>query len=228
MRLRRHGKALLGDLEGDLTWITHLGMSGRLSVDDPATPEPAHTNISLTLSGGRVVRFVDPRTFGYMAVLTPEELAAFPVSRWGRDALTDLPRSSVLADSLGRRQAPIKAVLLDQRVLAGIGNIYADEVLYRARVHPATPARDLTPRQVQAVRRAIRPVLEAGLRHGGTSLDDLAYLLPDGRAGTYLARLAAYGREGEPCRRCRTPIERSIVGQRASFWCPACQAPSRS
>lgn len=223
--LRRHGKAILGDLDGDLTWVTHLGMSGRVAVADAAEPEPPHTNILLTIEGSNTtVRFVDPRTFGYMAVFTPDELAEWPPSLWGPDALTELPTTAKLREAFARRRAPIKAVLLDQRVLAGLGNIYADEVLFRARVAPTTPADELSPDQVAAVRKAVRPVLQAGLRHGGTSLNDLAYLLPDGRAGDYLSRLKAYGREGEPCERCGTPIRRTVVRQRSSFWCPECQA----
>lgn len=224
LRLRRHGKAILGDLDADLTWVTHLGMSGRISVAAADSEEPLHANVVLSMKGtGDVIRFVDPRTFGYMAVFTPDELAAWPPSLWGRDALADLPSTRQLREAFARRRAPIKAVLLDQRVLAGLGNIYADEVLFRARVAPTMPADRLSAEQVAALRRAVRPVLEAGLRHGGTSLGDLAYLLPDGRAGDYLPRLKAYGREGEPCLRCGTPLRRSVVRQRSSFWCPHCQ-----
>jgi formamidopyrimidine-DNA glycosylase len=224
LRLRRHGKAILGDLAGDLTWVTHLGMSGRLSVADVATAEPPHSNVVLSIADSdEVIRFVDPRTFGYMAVFTLDEIAEWPPSRWGPDALTELPPTRQLLGAFSNRSAPIKAVLLDQQVLAGLGNIYADEVLFRAQISPVTPAGGLTSRQVTALRAAVRPVLEAGIRHGGTSLDDLAYLLPDGRVGNYLSRLKAYGREGEPCWRCGTPIRRSVIRQRSSFWCPDCQ-----
>jgi formamidopyrimidine-DNA glycosylase len=220
--LRRHGKAIIGDLSGDLTWVTHLGMSGRISIADPLSPLPAHANVILCTAAAEV-RFVDPRTFGYMAVLTPDELEEWPPSRWGPDALDDLPTTPVLRRALAGRRAPIKAVLLDQRVLAGLGNIYADEVLFRARVHPETPAAELDPGQVKAIRGAVRPVLQAGLRHGGTSLDDLAYLLPDGRAGDYLSRLRAYGREDLPCLRCGALVVRGVVRGRSSYWCPHCQ-----
>jgi formamidopyrimidine-DNA glycosylase len=224
LRLRRHGKAILGDLDGDLTWVTHLGMSGRISVADAATAEPPHCNVVLSIADAdEVIRFVDPRTFGYMSVFTPAELGEWPPSRWGPDALTELPRARQLAETFSRRHAPIKAVLLDQQVLAGLGNIYADEVLFRARISPVAPADSLTLEQVATLRAAVRPVLQAGLRYGGTSLDDLAYLLPDGRAGNYLSRLKTYGREGEPCWRCGAPIRRSVIRQRSSFWCPVCQ-----
>ncbi|MDH3731008.1 MAG: bifunctional DNA-formamidopyrimidine glycosylase/DNA-(apurinic or apyrimidinic site) lyase [Acidimicrobiia bacterium] len=222
--LRRHGKAILGDLDGDLTWVTHLGMSGRISVATAGSPEPPHANVVLSIKGtAEEVRFVDPRTFGYMAVFTPDELAEWPPSKWGPDALAELPSAAKLREVFARRSAPIKAVLLDQGVVAGLGNIYADEVLFRAKVAPTTPANVLSTEQVAAVRKAVSPVLKAGLRHGGTSLNDLAYLLPDGRAGDYLSRLKAYGRDGEPCERCGTAIRRTVVRQRSSFWCPKCQ-----
>ena len=221
--LGRHGKFLLGMLSGDLVWVTHLGMSGRLSLAEAGEPEVPHTNVVVRLDDGVEVRFVDPRTFGFIAVWTDDEYAASSVADLGPDALTDLPEADDLAARLADRTAPIKALLLDQRLVAGLGNIYADEVLWRARVAPTRPGGSLTPDEITEVRSAVVPVLADGLRHGGTSLDDLAYLLPDGRAGEYLDRLAVYGREDEPCRRCGGAIERSVVRQRSSFWCRSCQ-----
>ena len=121
------------------------------------------------------------------------------------------------------RVVAIKTLLLDQRVLAGLGNIYADEVLSRAKIHPARQSGSLTMDEIKAVRKHIRPVLEAGLRHGGTSLDDLAYLIPDGRTGDYLRLLRVYGRDGEPCRTCGTTIDKVVLGGRSSHFCPRCQ-----
>jgi formamidopyrimidine-DNA glycosylase len=223
LRLGRRGKYLLADVGGDLTWVTHLGMSGRMSLALPGEPEGAHTAVVVTLEGGPEVRFVDPRTFGHTAVLTVEELAVAGPARLGPDALDALPRSRVLADRLAGRRAPIKPLLLDQRLMAGLGNIYADEVLHRARLRPDRAAGSLSPEEVAALRRAVRPVLEAALRRGGTSLADLAYLLPDGRAGGYLERLAVYGRAGEPCRRCGAAVERIVQRGRSSYFCPECQ-----
>ncbi len=223
LAIGRRGKYLLADVGDGLTWLTHLGMSGRMSVAAPGDPEAAHTAVVVTLEGGPEVRFVDPRTFGHTAVLTPEELAAAGPARLGPDALDALPRSPALAARLAGRSAPIKPLLLDQRLLAGLGNIYADEVLYRARLRPDRAAGSLSGGEVAALRRAVRPVLEASLRRGGTSLADLAYLLPDGRAGGYLERLAVYGRAGEPCRRCRTAVERIVQRGRSAYFCPECQ-----
>ncbi|HSM00917.1 MAG TPA: bifunctional DNA-formamidopyrimidine glycosylase/DNA-(apurinic or apyrimidinic site) lyase [Acidimicrobiia bacterium] len=221
--LGRLGKFLLVRLEGEITWVTHLGMSGRLALATDDEPEAPHTNVVIRLDDGREVRMVDPRTFGFVAAWTPEEMDAEFGGRVGRDALDDLPATRDLASALDGRTAPIKALLLDQRVVAGLGNIYVDEILHRARIRPDRRAGTLTSSEIADLRAAVRPVLEAGLRHGGTSLDDLAYLLPDGRAGEYLHRLAAYGREGEACRRCGGIIERTVIRSRSSFWCRRCQ-----
>ncbi len=220
--LRRQGKFLLFDLEGDLTWVTHLGMSGRMQVAKPGYPEDDHTNV-VVRTANHEIRFIDPRTFGFMAVFTPEELADSTLALLGPDALTDLPGSRALASKLKGRKPAVKSLLLDQRILAGVGNIYADEILFRARVSPHRPGRSLSHDEVKAIRAAIGPVLQAGLKHGGTSLTDLAYLLPDGQAGEYLKHLKVYGREHEPCLRCGAPIHRSVIAQRSSFWCPSCQ-----
>jgi formamidopyrimidine-DNA glycosylase len=220
--LTRRGKFIFIDMEGDLTWVIHLGMSGRMEVRDPGDEEAPHTNV-VVRTARKEIRFVDPRTFGFMAVLTPEEFDESPLAGLGPDALTDLPGTAGLAARLAGRKSAVKTLLLDQRVLAGLGNIYADEVLHRARVAPLRPGGSLHRDEVAAIRRSIRPVLEAGLRHGGTSLDDLAYLLPDGRAGEYAGRLRVYGREGRSCRRCGGEIRRSVINQRSSYWCPSCQ-----
>ena len=222
-RLARHGKYLLAGLDGGLTWVTHLGMSGRLAVAGAGTTEDAHTRLVVALADGPEVRFVDPRAFGFSAVLTAEEMSLAGPARLGPDALEDLPPAEWLKAHLRRRKAAIKAVLLDQGFLAGLGNIYADEVLHRARIRPDRPALTLGTGEIARLRSAIRPVLESGLRHGGTSLADLAYLLPDGRAGTHSSRLRAYGREGLPCRRCRAPIQRIVLRNRSAFFCRECQ-----
>jgi formamidopyrimidine-DNA glycosylase len=222
-RLDRIGKFILGRVEEDLTWVMHLGMSGRMQIArSDAIAEP-HSNVHVAFSGGDELRFVDPRTFGFMAVFTPEEFDASSLADLGPDALESLPTATVLAEVLSGRTAPIKALLLDQRILAGLGNIYADEVLHRSKVAPHRPGGSLDFDEVAAVRSAIRPILRAGLKAGGTSLDDLAYLLPDGRAGDYLARLAVYGRAGKPCRRCGSEIESAVLRGRTTHWCRVCQ-----
>jgi formamidopyrimidine-DNA glycosylase len=220
----RTGKFLFLPLDAGLTWVVHLGMSGRVQLVAPSEPEQAHTHFIARTEQGREVRLVDPRTFGFVAVLTDEELEHSSLAALGPDALTALPGSSAFGALLTGRRAPIKALLLDQHLVAGLGNIYADEVLHRAGVDPRRPGGSLDPPQVAAIRSAVRPVLRAGIRHGGTSLDDLAYLLPDGRAGDYLSRLQVYGRAGDPCRRCGGPIRRTVVAQRSTYLCEGCQS----
>ena len=227
-RLRRHGKFLIADVGGSATdphfhWITHLGMSGRIQMASPSEERVAHTNVVVALDSAREFRFVDPRTFGFVVAWTPEELAESSIGELGPDALTELPRSPRLHTMLDGRSAPIKALLLDQRIVAGVGNIYADESLHRARIAPHREGGSLTKDEAKALRSGIRQSLDAGLKWGGTSLDDLAYLLPDGRAGEYTSRLRAYGREDEHCRRCGGVIRRDVIRQRSSFWCPGCQ-----
>jgi formamidopyrimidine-DNA glycosylase len=222
--LQRLGKFMLARLEGDITWVTHLGMSGRLQLADSDESEDPHTNVVVDLKNGQQLRFVDPRTFGFMVAYTPAELERSSLAGLGRDALDDLPRSPELARLLEHRSAPIKALLLDQRLISGLGNIYADEVLHRAAISPHRPGGSLSSDEVKSLRASIRPILRAGLAAGGTSLDDLAYLLPDGRAGDYLARLEVYGRKGEFCSRCGTTIEAAMLRGRTTHWCPGCQA----
>lgn len=219
----RTGKFIMTQVSGDFTWVIHLGMSGRMQLATTDDPDQPHTHFVARTDRGDEVRLVDPRTFGFVAVLTPDEFAESSFVGLGPDAYTDLPSSRVMAARLEGRKAAIKTLLLDQRFLAGLGNIYADEVLFRARVRPERPGGGLAFAEVKAIRGAIRPVLDAGLRHGGTSLNDLAYLLPDGRAGEYLQRLRVYGRSGEPCRICGTPVERRVLGARSTHFCPFCQ-----
>ena len=222
-RIDRTGKYLLADVEGDLTWVTHLGMSGRIELAEPDQQQSPLTRVIVGTNRGVEMRMVDPRTFGFMAVYTPAELANSSIVDLGPDALRELPRSPFWVRRLAGRKVAIKTLLLDQRFVAGIGNIYADEVLHRAKVRPDRPAGSLTVGEIKRLRASVGPVLQAGLRWGGTSLNDLAYLLPDGRAGEYLHRLRVYGREGLPCRRDGSPIERTVIGGRSSFWCSQCQ-----
>ncbi len=227
MAVDRKGKYLLLRFDADMTLVMHLGMSGRLQLALPGEECAPHSNVVIGFDDEIELRLVDPRTFGFAVAVTPEELAVHSVARLGPDALNALPRTSAFRTALRERTAPIKSLLLDQRIIAGLGNIYADEVLFRARVHGSRPGGSLNGEEVRRVRAAIGPVLKAGLRAGGTSLDDLAYLLPDGRAGEYLQRLRVYGRSGLPCRSCGTPIERMVLGQRSHFFCRTCQPPFR-
>lgn len=220
VELNRHGKVLLARLDDDGVWVTHLGMSGRMVVAAPAAPSTPHTQLRVGVESAEI-RMIDPRTFGYFAVFAPGE--DLPHAGYGPDALHSLPTARKMHELLGRRRAPIKALLLDQRFIAGVGNIYADEALWRARVLPHRPAGSLAYDEVKRLRRAVPQVLRSGLARGGTSLGDLAYLLPDGRSGGFTSQLAVYGRTGEPCRRCGAPVQRQVIRQRSSFFCDTCQ-----
>ena len=222
--LRRRGKFLLIEVGEGLTWVFHLGMSGRMSITAREAPRHPHTRVVVRTDARQEVRMVDPRTFGFTAVLTPDELAASSIARLGPDALSALPSAREMAAKAAGRRVATKTLLLDQRYLAGLGNIYTDEVLFQAAVAGNRPAGSLSFAEVDAIRMAIGRVLADGLEHGGTSLDDLAYLLPDGRAGRHLEYLSVYGREGKPCRRCGAPIVKERINGRSSHRCPACQA----
>lgn len=226
VRAHRIGKFLLLELDSDLTWVIHLGMSGRIRLVPDSTPLDIHTRFWADLDPGPSLRFVDPRTFGFVAVFTPRELAESTLARLGPDAWWNLPSSEHLSERMAGRFIAVKSLLLDQRFLAGLGNIYADEVLHRAGVHPAHPAGTLSREEVRRLRSQVHPVLSEAISRGGTSLDDLAYLLPDGRAGAFLQFLRVYGREGRPCRFCGALIRRSVIGARSTHYCPACQ-PAR-
>lgn len=220
-RVDRRGKFLEFGLDDGQIMVAHLGMSGRWSVDgDEDVP---HTHFMALMDDGATIRFIDPRTFGFVAVYDETDVANSGLARLGPDAWRDPPKPGELEQRLRGRTAPIKALLLDQGPIAGLGNIYADEALFRARIHPLAPGGELTLVNCGRLLDSIREVLDAAIANGGTTLDDLAYLLPDGRAGENMTRLAVYGREGEPCDRCGTPIERVVVRARSTHFCPSCQ-----
>ena len=218
----RHGKFLKVDLDDGQVLVAHLGMSGRWSID--GADDVPHTHFTAVLDDGHVVRFIDPRTFGFVAVYDEDELSSSGLARLGPDAWSAPPDVPEMMGRLQGRTAPIKALLLDQAPIAGLGNIYADEALFRARIHPATPGGKVDRDGVGRLLAATSAVLESAIANGGTTLDDLAYLLPDGRAGDNMARLQVYGREGAPCDVCGTPIARMVIRARSTHFCPNCQA----
>lgn len=217
----RRGKFLEVALDDGQTMVAHLGMSGRWSVDGDL--DAPHTHFVAKLDNGTVVRFIDPRTFGFVAVYDEDDIGASGLSRLGPDAWADPPDAGELARRLIGRKAPIKALLLDQGPISGLGNIYADEALHQAGIHPLTPGGALGVGDLERLMSAVGDVLGLAIESGGTTLDDLAYLLPDGRAGENMARLAVYGRSDEPCLSCGTPIERIVIRARSTHFCPSCQ-----
>ena len=215
----RHGKFLVLPLASGDELVIHLGMTGVLS----PTPPPDHLRVLVTLTGPSpaTLHFRDVRRFGRVVLLAGGDRRALPtLAALGPEPLSPGFTPAALAAGL-RGRAPIKAALLSQRPVAGLGNIYVDEALWRASIHPRTAAGALAAAQVDALHEAIVAVLEAAIAHRGTTLSD--YRTVSGESGGHAAHLAAYGRDGEPCRRCGALLARSVVAGRGTHSCPACQ-----
>ncbi|MBL9013633.1 MAG: bifunctional DNA-formamidopyrimidine glycosylase/DNA-(apurinic or apyrimidinic site) lyase [Myxococcales bacterium] len=221
--VRRHGKYLLVDTSGPLTLLVHLGMTGRFRIQPANAPRAKHTHVVLDL-GARELRFSDPRRFGQIDVIeraVEREHSALAVL--GPDPLVHgIDDAAFFARSRGKK-ATLKAFVLDQSVLAGVGNIYASEALWRAKLRPTTRAHRLTLDRSRALAAAIREVLANALDHGGTTLAD--FVDADGAAGENADYLWVYDRKGQPCPRCKTPIKRTVLQGRATYFCPTCQTP---
>jgi formamidopyrimidine-DNA glycosylase len=198
-------------------WIVHLGMTGRLLVTTPDAPLARHTHARLGLASGRELRFVDPRRFGRLEFRDLGRAQGFAGP--GAEPLTI--GSAEFASLFRGRRLAIKAALLNQRLLAGVGNIYADESLFRAGIRPRKAAGRLTRAELQKLREALLEVLEHAIRLGGSSVSD--YVDADGVRGFFQLEHCVYQRTGEPCRRCETPIRRLVVGGRSTHYCPRCQ-----
>ena len=211
-----------GDAE-PASLLVHLGMTGQLAPSPSGQPCGKHTHVCLTLDDGRELRYTDPRRFGRMAYLTEAPLAQ-ELTAFGVDPLE--VNAAEFATRIRTRTARIKALLLDQSVLRGVGNIYADESLWRAKIHPARLGIRLTEKEAETLRKVLQDILRKAIVMRGSSISD--FLDADGQPGEYQRRHRAYGREGESCYRCRTPIRRIIVAGRSSYFCPKCQpAPRR-
>ncbi len=218
--LARRGKYLLIDC-GAGTLILHLGMSGRLWVADGATPVTAHDHFDLVLENGTVVRLRDPRRFGLVLWQAGDPLAHALLAGIGPEPLSVEFDGAWLHSATRKRSAAIKQVLMDGHVVAGLGNIYANEALFRAGIHPRTAARRLSRERCALVARKICETLELALVAGGSTLRD--YVASDGQAGYFQHQFMVYDRAGEPCYRCGTAIKGIRQGQRSTFYCPACQ-----
>jgi len=222
-RLARRGKYLLVCFASGRTLAAHLRMSGSLRHHPAgeAPPEDRHRRALVTLDRGGTLSYRDVRRFGTWVLLEPGELAPYLERRLGPEPLEPGFRSADLGARLAGRRAPLKSAILDQRTLAGVGNIYADEALWRARLHPLSEAGSLDQGEVRALHRALRAALRRGIARQGSTLRD--YALPDGRSGGMQREFRVYGRAGEPCERCGSAIERIRLGGRASAFCPGCQ-----
>lgn len=217
--IERRGKYLLFALDDGATLLAHLGMSGSLALVPPGTPRAPHDHVVLTLDRGPQLVFNDPRRFGLLQIGRRDELPALRAI--GPDPLSAAPTLDTWRALTRGRRLPIKSLLMDQRLLAGIGNIYANEALYRAGIHPARPAGRIARARFEPLVDSIRAVLRDAIVQGGTTLRDFAG--SDGRPGYFSGCLDVYGRAGEPCRRCGAPVRMRVLGQRATYYCSACQ-----
>lgn len=230
-RVERYGKFLLlrltvdgaaSEREGETALLVHLGMTGLLMPRAVSDPRIKHTHVVMSLGDGRELRYVDPRRFGRMAYLSGEVLAR-ELERFGAD-----PLEARLDDFLQRiqgRKARIKALLLDQGVLRGVGNIYADESLWKAKIHPAQLGARLKREQAGKLYEALQEILRKAIALRGSSISD--FVDAEGMPGEYQLHHRVYGREGKGCFRCKTTIRRVIVAGRSSYFCPSCQKAPR-
>jgi formamidopyrimidine-DNA glycosylase len=215
----RRGKYLVLALDTGYL-LVHLKMSGRLRVLPAAEPLGPHTRVALDLDDGQQLRFDDARKFGRMYLV--EDLGEV-TGALGPEPLDDGFTLEAFARMLANRSGRLKPLLLNQHFLAGVGNIYADEALFRAGLHPLSPASSLTREEQARLHEAIRHVLAEAVAHGGTTLDDHGYVDAEGQVGGFQLQVAVYQQQGNPCRRCGTPIERMVIGQRSAHYCPKCQ-----
>ncbi|AUG55265.1 bifunctional DNA-formamidopyrimidine glycosylase/DNA-(apurinic or apyrimidinic site) lyase [Thalassospira marina] len=228
-QLTRRAKYVLGYLDDGQVLLIHLGMSGRMTVIEPqndgALPEAGkHDHVDFVMDSGVLVRFNDPRRFGLMALTDIDGLATHPMlAGIGPEPLGNQFNTAMLAEALGKRKSPIKTTLLDQRLVAGLGNIYVCEALFRSRIDPVRPANSLKPAEIDLLYREIREVLEDAIRAGGSSLRD--HRQANGELGYFQHNFRIYGREGEPCITpdCDGTVGRLVQGGRSTFYCSVCQ-----
>jgi formamidopyrimidine-DNA glycosylase len=224
---RRRGKYLWLPVGDDEALMAHLGMSGQMLVGDPAGPYEKHLRARLTFTdGGPDLRFVDQRTFGHLMLASTVDGVPEPIAHIAPDPLEDAFDEEAFFRALRRRRTGLKRALLDQTLISGVGNIYADEALWRARLHWARPTETLTRAEAARVLAAARKVMAAALTAGGTSFDSL-YVNVNGESGYFERSLNVYGRRDEPCARCGSPIRRDAFMNRSSYSCPTCQPRPR-
>ena len=224
MRLSKEesGQTAPGAVRRNGSLLVHLGMTGHLAPYRAEEPFSKHTHVRFLLDDGRELRYTDARRFGRMAYLAPENLPA-ELERFGADPL-EITEQQFL-ELLKARKARIKALLLDQGALRGVGNIYADESLWRARIHPMRVSANLSANESRKLQKALQAVLRAAIAWRGSSIID--FVDAEGEPGEYQRHHRAYGREGKSCYRCGTPIRRAIVAGRSSYFCPKCQPAPR-
>lgn len=226
MAVTRRAKYILIHLDDGGVWLVHLGMSGRVLLGESAqTPRDKHDHVEVMFSNGEKLRYQDPRRFGVMTHLHALELHEHPMlAHLGPEPLGDSFDATTLQHALKHKKVAIKLAIMQQEVVVGVGNIYASESLFRAGIHPQTPACEVALDALTRLVTAIKEVLVAAIQSGGSTLRD--YVRSDGGLGYFQHEFAVYGRDGAPCVRCGSMIERITQGGRSTFYCPQCQPKS--
>jgi formamidopyrimidine-DNA glycosylase len=223
-RVDRRGKYLLLHLDNGTILVAHLGMSGQLILSAASLPMENHTHVVLDFTVGDQLRYIDPRSFGEMFVATPTEVGQIAeLQKLGLDPLEQPLTWQYFSETLLLRRTKLKSLLMDQRFISGIGNIYSDEILFAAGLRHDRPSETLAPSEVRRLYRAIQDILQESIRYRGTSTEDEQYRDLYGATGEFQQFLKVYQREGQACRRCRTPIERARWSNRSTYYCPQCQ-----
>lgn len=224
-KVERRGKYLLITLSTGEVLVVHFGMAGQFLRGNKRVPLPPHTHVVITFTQGGDLRFVDPRTFGELFVTTPDGLGKVKeLAHVGIDPLDQVFTWQAFGNQLARRASNLKPLLLDQKFISGLGNIYSDEVLFAAGLSHDRPSDSLSSQEVRRLYRSMQETLQDAIRYRGTTLDDEAYVDLFGEPGEFQEELRVYGREGQPCRRCRTPIGSVKYSGRKAYFCPQCQS----
>jgi len=224
-KTERRGKYILFHLDNGDVLVVHFGMSGQFVRGTKRQALPPHTHVVLTFQQGGDLRFVDPRTFGEMFVSTADELGKVKeLQHIAIDPLDHVFTWQTFGSLMAQRASKLKPLLMDQKFISGLGNIYSDEVLFAAGLHHDRMSDSLSSQEVRRLYRALQEVLQDAIRARGTTLDDEAYVDLFGKPGEFQGELKVYGRAGQPCRRCRTPIKSQKVAGRNAYFCPQCQS----
>jgi formamidopyrimidine-DNA glycosylase len=224
-KVERRGKYLLIHLDSGDVLVTHFGMSGQFQRGNGRVVIEPHTHVVLTFQQGGDLRFIDPRTFGEMFITAGDDIGKVKeLQHIAIDPLDQVFTWPTFQYLLAERAAKMKQLLMDQKFISGLGNIYSDEVLFAAGLRYDRISDTLSSQEVRRLYRAIQETLQEAIKLRGTTLEDEAYVDLFGKPGEYQSELKVYGREGEPCRRCRTPIQTVKVSQRTSYFCPQCQS----
>jgi len=224
-KTERRGKYVFLHMDNGDVLVVHFGMSGQFLRGNKRQPLPPHTHVVIDFQQGGDLRYVDPRTFGEMFVATPDELGKVKeLQHIAIDPLDHVFTWQAFGAALAQRASKMKPLLMDQKFISGLGNIYSDEVLFAAGLRHERMSDTLSSQEVRRLYRALQEVLQEAIRYRGTTLDDEAYLDLFGKPGEFQAELKVYGRAGQPCRRCRTPIEAVKISGRNAYFCPQCQS----